>query len=202
MKDFQKGFTLIELMVVISIIGLLSSIVLASLQTARTKARNSRIVQEVQQLRNQIELTRSGDTYPSLMRSNSSGVASARFAMHTSFTSYPGITALVTDILKQNNYAAYPAGYVASSIDNLGSPICGTRYNLVADANNGLSIFVDTPVIAGDCGAATKYAIYALMDPTTAPGSGYFCIDSLGRTTRTATGYIPISSGGTSVTCQ
>lgn len=40
MKTFSKngGFTLVELLVVISIIGLMSSIVLASLTTARTRA--------------------------------------------------------------------------------------------------------------------------------------------------------------------
>jgi prepilin-type N-terminal cleavage/methylation domain-containing protein len=50
------GFTLIELMVVISIIGLLSSILAGSLSTTRLKARDAKIKQQVLQLRNLIEL--------------------------------------------------------------------------------------------------------------------------------------------------
>lgn len=46
----QQGFTLIELLVVIAIIGLLASTVLASLNTARNKARVSRAASDLKQL--------------------------------------------------------------------------------------------------------------------------------------------------------
>lgn len=45
------GFTIIELLVVISIIGLLSSVVLASLQSARAKARDAQRIQAMNELR-------------------------------------------------------------------------------------------------------------------------------------------------------
>lgn len=46
----QKGFTLIELLVVIAIIGLLSSVVLASLNSARTKAKITKAKMEMKQV--------------------------------------------------------------------------------------------------------------------------------------------------------
>lgn len=48
----RKGFTLIELLVVIAIIGVLSAIVLASLNTARDKATASAATQELRQIAN------------------------------------------------------------------------------------------------------------------------------------------------------
>lgn len=59
MKIFRKnskGFTLIELLVVIAIIGILSSVVLASLNSARRKGRDARRVEDIGQLRLALEL--------------------------------------------------------------------------------------------------------------------------------------------------
>lgn len=52
----KSGFTLIELLVVIAIIGILSSVVLASLNSARRKSRDARRVADIGQLRLALEL--------------------------------------------------------------------------------------------------------------------------------------------------
>ena len=60
-----KGFTLIELLVVIAIIGVLATIVLASLNSARTKGQDATRISDVKSLETALELYYNDhNTYP------------------------------------------------------------------------------------------------------------------------------------------
>ncbi len=58
-----QGFTLIELLVVVAIISLLSSVVLASLNSARIKARDTKRMTDLRQIKNALELYYNSNGY-------------------------------------------------------------------------------------------------------------------------------------------
>ncbi|MDP3900527.1 MAG: prepilin-type N-terminal cleavage/methylation domain-containing protein [bacterium] len=63
----KSGFTLVELLVVVAIIGMLSSLATVSLNSARTKARDSKRFADVRQLQLAVELCfQEGGSYPLL----------------------------------------------------------------------------------------------------------------------------------------
>lgn len=60
-KINDRGFTIIEMLVVVAVIGLLSSVILTALGPARDKAKDARIIQEMNQIRSIAETLYNGD---------------------------------------------------------------------------------------------------------------------------------------------
>lgn len=135
----RQGFTLIELLVVIAIIGVLASIVLASLNSARRKSRDARRITDLKQIQLALELyfDAQGSTYPAAS-GTCTAVATAADAEHN------GLQALVNK------------GYIpqisrdpgnAATCYRYGAPTAGpqTTYHLGATLEE-----TTNPALAGD----------------------------------------------------
>ena len=60
-KKGKRGFTLMELLMVVSLIGLFAAVIVSALNTAREKGRNSARIQQVNQYIRALELARSNN---------------------------------------------------------------------------------------------------------------------------------------------
>lgn len=100
-KREHKGFTLIELMIVIGVIGLLSAIVIVNMNSARLKATDARIKIELSSIKRSAELYYNGagaETYGG--NANSCNAASSMFKQDSninnlisSIQAIPGVNA-------------------------------------------------------------------------------------------------------------
>ncbi len=102
-----RGFTLIELLVVIAIISILASVILISVNSARGKAQDVKVISGVKQIKTVIESNYTGANYPDL--TNDSPIFGGLVA-----DSNPGsstITVLLGDI-----------GFIGSTINIVNEP--------------------------------------------------------------------------------
>lgn len=126
----QRGFTLIELLVVIAIIGILSSVVLASLNSARKKGRDARRISDMKQLQLALEL------YYDANQSYPAGTGSASTSLATLVTNNY-ISSVPQDPTNAANYV-----YMYSAADGVGAA-CATvpcaSYVVQAEIEGGAS---------------------------------------------------------------
>lgn len=113
----RRGFTLIELLVVIAIIGLLSSVVLATVNSAREKARDAKRINDMASIQRALELYYADNrAYPAI-NAASTGTTEAGTnwgALETALANY--ISKLPRD--PRGNQATYIYIYDADSGNN------------------------------------------------------------------------------------
>lgn len=136
----SKGFTLIELLVVIAIIGLLASIILASLNTAQQKGRDARRIADMKEVQLALELYYDANsTYPVQ--------GTALTAPQYTSSNLPSVLAptyisqLPTDPSQPSGGASSNFYYQYESLASDGTSACGTTpcpgYVLVAHLEAG-----------------------------------------------------------------
>jgi len=142
----NRGFTLIELLVVIAIIGILASVVLASLNSARQKSRDSRRVADIKQIQLALELYFDGvspNAYPTTLAALSTGNYIATVPKDP--LSGDGATCRNTDYCYAYSGATNPTYY------HLGA-------NLEDDGHVALNSDIDCTSVGTNCPAGVAYA--------------------------------------------
>lgn len=104
----KRGFTLIELLVVIAIIGILSSVVLASLNTARAKGTDAKIQSEIRSIAVNAEIY-----YDNTSNTYGTDATSCQAGMYLSTS--PNIAQIIQDLIGATGPGSDPACRASSN---------------------------------------------------------------------------------------
>ncbi|KND49163.1 MAG: hypothetical protein AB203_02080 [Parcubacteria bacterium C7867-008] len=149
----RRGFTLIELLVVIAIIGILSSVVLASLNTARNKGADASVKSNLGEARAQAELFYDANGNKYLVAAGAT-----------------------TDVCAPTGLVGGVKG-IATSVTAAAAATGATYTGTLANPS--------TATVAA-CHALADGSAWAASAPLKAT-TGYYCVDSTGNATSTAT---------------
>lgn len=113
----RKGFTLIEMLVVVAIIGLLSSVVVVGLGGARSKARDAKRISDILQMMSAAEVGYTGGAYPTSVTAPSAPQSGETYLQDTtnSNTVFRVGACLENAENATGNTVACPSGMVCST---------------------------------------------------------------------------------------
>lgn len=110
-KQVARGFTLVEILIVVVILGILAAIVIPQFTSASESAKSSSLVSQLQTIRSQVELYQiqhNGD-YPTLLalQADTDGLVGHDWAPLTTETEVDGSAGVPGDGIDSNNFGPY-----------------------------------------------------------------------------------------------
>jgi prepilin-type N-terminal cleavage/methylation domain-containing protein len=163
----KKGFTLIELMVVVSIIGMLASVALAALSSARNQAKLAAVKQEMLQMRSILQMSYSDTAgYGNLFSNSTSGNLNVYWITTQS------------NCVESYGPTSNDAGADATNAAQM-LTICKKMMSLINPSNTSYSLpLVNNLLLIGTGGASIK--TYSISIYTNIGNSPIYCVGSSG----------------------